>query len=86
MRTATGRWRADFLEVFLQVPGDRCAGSEHRQNIHKAEHLDLDRLILHGPFEDLIEPVPAFKHGRASAFQLVPKVASDALRRLFDAL
>src|SRR5690606_37953552 len=66
-----------------QMLGDRLPRAEHRQHIHEAEHLHLDRLVLHCPGEDAVIPPPPLENRGGAAFEMIPEIAADLLRRSF---
>ena len=64
-------------EIFLNVPGQGLGGVEVGQHVDKAEHLDLEVLVLHGPVHDLARP-PALVEDRRG-------LARDALEEFLAA-
>lgn len=76
----------DLVEVLLQVPGHRLVRAQHRQHVDEAEHLDLDGLVGHRPFEDVVQPPPSFKDRRPPPAELSPQFPANPLRFRFDSV
>ena len=57
---------------------------EHRQHVDEAEHLHLDRLVLHGPGHDPIVPPAAIENARLPVGEVIEDVAADLVSRGLD--
>ena len=76
-----GRLVAGLREVLLQVPRDLLGVLQHREDIHKPEHLDLEGLVLHRPLHHLPGPEVLVEDGG----RLLLHAGEDLAAEAFDA-
>ena len=76
-----GRLVAWLCEVLLQVAGNLLRRLQHGEDIHEAEHLDLEGLVLHRPLHHLSGPEVLVEDGG----RLLLHAGEDLATECFDA-
>ena len=77
---------AGFGEVFAQVPDDAGGSLQLRENVHEAEHLELDRFVGHAQAHQPIVPPRGTERHRTGKTDTGKDLFADSARERFDVM
>jgi hypothetical protein len=71
-------------QLLLEMARHLGAGLEHGEYLNKAEHLDLERFMVHALVQNSLVPPREVRGRRGVCLEMAKKLAPDCLGLMFD--